>query len=143
MIILKSTFELLSRGISTTCFECGGILGSNKNEVIDNVVIDTVSHKSGKKCSYAPNVEFFNECILKWQNQSIRFLGIFHTHFMGVKTLSMADKKYIETIMTAMPEEVDYLYFPIFVLPQKEFSGYIARRNLGGIKILVDDVIIE
>lgn len=143
MIILKNTLELLNKSIGDIRFECGGILGSSRNGIIDNIVLDNTGHQNEPRCSYTPNVEFLNGCILRWQHESIRFLGVFHTHFAGVKTLSEADKKYIKAIMNAMPEEIEYLYFPIFVLPERKLAGYVAKRNVDDIEIESDDVLIK
>ena len=143
MIMLKSTLELLNKSIKDIRFECGGILGSSQNEIIDNVVFDDIRHQKRIRCSYAPNVEFLNKCILQWQQENIRFWGMFHTHFAGVKTLSEADETYIRIIMNAMPEEIYCLYFPIYVLPERELVGYVAKRTLGDIKIESNYVIIK
>ena len=62
---------------------------------------------------------------------------------MGIKSLSIADKRYIKVIMSSMTKEIEYLYFPIFILPNREFSGYVARKHLNDIQILPDEVIIK
>ena len=143
MIILKSTLELLNKNIKDIRFECGGIIGSSRNEVIDKIVLDKGEHPNIARCSYAPDTAFLNDHILRWQQQGIRFSGVFHTHFVGVKTLSKADEKYIKTIMNAMPKEIKYLYFPIFVLPERQLVGYVAKMNTNGIDIVPDEVFIE
>lgn len=143
MIILKNTLELLNKCIKDIRFECGGILGSSQNRIIDNVILDNAGNQNGMRCSYAPNVDFLNDCILRWQQENICFWGVFHTHFAGVKTLSEADKKYIKVIMNAMPEEIEYLYFPIFVLPDRKLVGYVAKRSFDDIEIEPDDIFIK
>lgn len=61
--------------------------------------------------------------------QGIHFIGLLHSHFAGVKTLSHADINYIQTIMTQMPDEVSVLYFPLFVFPQRELIAYKAQKG--------------
>ena len=57
----------------------------------------------------------------------IEFLGIFHTHYYGVKTLSDADKDYMRRIMNSMPESIKILYFPVFVFPNNEMVLYAIK----------------
>ncbi len=143
MKISKESFLFIKNNLDNLNFECGGILGSSGNEIMDNVILDEISDSITRRCSYSPNVDFLNSCILQWQSENIRFLGMFHTHFVGVKTLSDADKKYIELIMSAMPDEIEYLYFPVFVLPDRKLCGYVAKKCFNEVRILPDDVIIE
>ena len=51
-------------------------------------------------------------------------------------------KKYICDIMNAMPEEIDVLYFPIFVLPDRKMTCYKAQRNIDNISINTDEITI-
>ncbi len=62
-------------------------------------------------------------------------MGIFHTHFANVSTLSCADIVYIENIMRAMPETVQHLYFPLYLLPSRELVCYQACLKEGLLKI--------
>lgn len=143
MKISKESILFMKKELINFNFECGGILGSSGKEIIDNIILDKASNYIGRRCSYSPNTDYLNKCILQWQNENVRFLGMFHTHFVGVKTMSDADKKYIELIMSAMPEEIGYLYFPIFVLPHGELCGYVAKKVLNGVQIFSDEVIIK
>ena len=91
--------------------EYGGILGG-RNDVITEFVFDKglVNENIG---TYIPNVRFLNDCIDKWQSQNINFYGIIHNHLTEYAELSTEDVKCIEKIMNAMPQYIEYLYFPV------------------------------
>lgn len=143
MRILRSVIDMINYSISGLPPETGGILGSRDNELIDEVVMDTPSPTNTRPCSYYPNVDFLNQNIRSWQNNGVSFAGIFHTHFGGARALSCGDKKYINAIMSAMPKQVEYLYFPVFVLPDREMICYRAVRANGNIDICAENLIFE
>lgn len=105
--------------------ETGGILGGIGGCVTTSVY--DCGKKSADMCSYTPDVDMLNEIISEWQVRGIEFMGIFHSHFFGVKTLSDGDRSYIECIMRNMPASVSRLYFPIIVMPEKVMVGYKAQ----------------
>lgn len=142
MKISIAAFNKLNMLISDEPPEIGGILGSKNDNIITDIIKDEIKKSFQKKCYYEPNVDFLNQHINKWIEQGIAFKGVFHTHFVGVKTLSCADKKYINAIMRNMPEEIIYLYFPIFVLPSRELVCYKAEKSKKEIKIYHEDVVI-
>jgi len=142
MKITKTVLYELNNMISDNPPETGGILGSKYDNIITDVIMDKVNKSSDKICCYEPNVDFLNQHINKWCEKGIDFKGIFHTHFVGVKTLSCADKIYISVIMKNMPAEITYLYFPVFVLPNREFVCYKAEKSDKEIKISCEDVIV-
>ncbi len=125
MKIRLSVLNILYNKISDYPPESGGILGSECDGVISHVVLDC-GNSDFAHCCYAPNSIFLNCEIAKWAERRIEFQGVFHTHFAGVKTLSPADKRYIESIMKAMPSQIRQLYFPIYVLPDRELVVYRA-----------------
>lgn len=129
MRILKSVIDTINNSISDQPSETGGILGGRGNELIDEIVMDSQNPYVSKKCSYSPNIVFLNQNIELWQSNGTAFKGIFHTHYYGIKTLSCGDKKYISEIMRALPECLNYLYFPVFVLPDRELICYKAIRT--------------
>lgn len=143
MRILRSVTDKINDSISGLPPETGGILGSSDNKIIDTVVFDLPAPENTRPCSYFPNVEFLNQNIDQWQNNGISFMGIFHTHFGGVKTLSSGDKKYINAIMCAMPKGINTLYFPLYVLPERELVCYKAERLNGSVEILQDNTVVE
>ena len=118
--------------------EMGGILGQ-KNGVICEYMLDE-GCISSTACSYIPETDKLNKRIAEWELSNISFVGIFHTHFSGVKTLSCGDKKYIEKIMLQMPYNIEELYFPIIVFPQSEIVYYLATKSQN--KILIKETSI-
>ncbi len=120
--------------------ETGGILGSSAGQKIDRVIMDEPHISRGRMCSYSPNVAFLNKNIEIWQNDGIVFQGIFHTHFMNIETLSLADKEYITAIMKAMPNDVEYLYFPVFVLPKRKLISFKAVMKSENVEIYHDEI---
>ena len=142
MRISKAVLQSINEFISDTPPETGGILGSRTHNVVEAVAFDLPNTESTRPCAYFPNVDFLNHTIQLWQEDGIRFLGIFHTHFASVKTLSNGDIQYIRQIMQAMPASIEYLYFPVFVLPDRELVCYRAIRTKDGVKIVREPTII-
>lgn len=143
MRILKSVIDAIDSLVSEQPPETGGILGSHDNELIDELVMDEPNPRTIKNCSYTPNISFLNQNIELWQSNNINFKGLFHTHYYGIKTLSCGDKKYINEIMCGLPKCIQYLYFPIFVLPNRELICYNAIRGNKAILIEEEPLIIE
>lgn len=141
--VKKSAFYKININIPDIPSEIGGIMGSHNNDLIDEIVIDKPDQANARMCSYYPNVDFFNQVIEGWQKNNICFMGIFHTHFFGVTSLSSGDKKYIDAIMKSMPSYIECLYFPIFVLPNRELVCYKAQKRNGTVDVCKEDVYIE
>ena len=140
MRITKRAYDLLDYHISGAPPEMGGILGSIDGKSITHVVVDMNSVISGRCCQYSPNVEYLNNCISSWLQDDIEFKGVFHTHFANVETLSLADENYICKIMKGMPEEIDYLFFPVFILPKRKLICYQAKREERKVNIVREDL---
>ena len=143
MIITQSVIDIINRSVSDVPPETGGILGSSDGKQIDHVVMDMPGTNHLKMCAYYPNVAFLNQTIAQWQDNGVSFMGLFHTHFFGVRTLSIGDRKYIREIMNAMPESVDKLYFPLFVLPEREMVCYKALRTNRSAEVSEEAVIFQ
>ena len=141
MKIYKKLYGYILNNVSKKPPESGGILGK-KNGIVCNVYFDK-GIITEKMCSYEPNVELLNNIIEKWQQENIDFCGIFHTHFYGVKTLSDGDKEYINRIITAMPENINKLYFPIVLPEYNEMVNYMARKKNQTVIINKSDIIVE
>lgn len=137
MKIKKNVIEHICENVAGSSSETGGILGSNDGEIISVVIMDNLSTEICR-CSYTPNIKFFNQRIDKWQKEKKCFMGIFHTHFYNIETLSKEDIKYINAIMKAMPYEVNSLFFPIYTLPQHKMICYEATREENNISIKND-----
>ncbi len=135
MKISKQVFNIIEKSSVDRQSEIGGILGSSNNDVVDDIVIDNAPIETLKACVYYPNIEFFNCKIAEWQKENISFMGMFHTHFAGVKTLSKGDINYINAIMKVMPDFIEFLYFPIYVLPDKKLICYRAIKEFDTVKI--------
>ena len=135
MIITRRILELIDRSVPREHTEAGGILGSRNGEKVDSVVFDIPDCEVPMGCVYSPDVDYLNDRIKQWQHEGIRFMGMFHTHFHGVRTLSCGDKRYIHAIMNAMPVEINRLYFPVYVLPERELVCYIATRSCENVEI--------
>lgn len=142
MKILKSIIDKIDNLVADHPSETGGILGSSNSEYIDEVVMDLPNPYTSRSCSYSPNVAFFNQNIELWQSKDITFKGVFHTHYFGVKSLSCGDKKYITEIMRGLPKCVGYLYFPVFVLPERELICYKAVRTNDSIFIEEEPLVL-
>ena len=140
MRITKEAYEILNNYITGEPPETGGILGSSDDNVITHVVLDKQNALSVRCCSYSPNVDYLNGCIINWMRKGIKFMGVFHTHFAGVATLSEADKIYINSIMTAMPREITFLMFPVFVLPERKLICYRAEREKNLVNIIKENL---
>ena len=120
--------------------EIGGILGSSKNGIITDMVADLPDNVVGCKFEYSPNIDFLNTQIENWAENDIDFFGIFHTHFSGSKNLSDADIAYINAIMNASKEFVEYLYFPLFTQPDNELTAYKAYFKDGEVVVDKDEL---
>ncbi len=120
--------------------ESGGIIGT-ENGIVTKVIFDDgkdVNHP----CMYAPDTQMLNNSIEKWQEENVDFAGLFHTHFGGAGSLSDTDKAYIKTIISAMPEDTGYLYFPIVCIPECNITAFKASLNGGELMIVHEDVTI-
>lgn len=138
MKIQASLLEQMIQDIPDTPPETGGILGG-RDDVVTVYSLDK-GLLTCAPCCYAPDTARLNGIISEWQSRGISFLGIFHTHFYGVESLSKGDKAYIARIMEAMPPCILSLYFPVVVLPSKELVVYKAVRSNGKIDIVADNL---
>ncbi len=139
MTICQNVYFKLKKYVPDDPPEMGGLFGG-RNGVITSVAFDQGVSRS--MCSYTPDVNRMNAVIEKWNLKGMEFLGIFHTHFLGVRTLSEADKKYIKQILNAMPEYIVQLYFPIMVLPERDLIPYVAISQKPDVLIQKEELII-
>lgn len=141
MQILKEVYDSILDSVDGITVEVGGILGGTDGIItchyFDKGII------SEKPCTYTPNVSLLNEIIEKWSNESIDFLGIYHTHFNDVETLSCGDKTYIERIVLSMPAAIDHLCFPVVTLPTRGMVCYEAINEYGYVQIIKDELIVK
>ncbi len=139
MKITEAIINYLNEHINENPPETGGILGSVDGEIISKVIVD-IPKGAQYNCCYFPNVNFLNSCLEQWSKERVYFNGMFHTHFANVKTHSEGDISYITTIINAMPYGIEELYFPIYVLPNRELICYKAKKNQSKIDISKEDV---
>lgn len=142
MKIRQEVYDKISAVANSMNLEIGGILGSSKNGIVTDMVADLPDNAVGCKFDYSPNIDFLNTQIENWSENNIDFLGLFHTHFSGSKNLSDADVEYIKAIMNASKGIVEYLYFPLFTLPDNELTVYKAYFNDADIAVDKDELII-
>lgn len=121
--------------------ETGGILGSHDG-IICKYQFDEGYH-SHRMCTYIPNTQLLNDSIREWKRRDIDLAGMYHTHYFGVETLSQTDIDYIKKIMDSMPDQVNCLFFPLIVMPERKMVGYIARRSEDGITIQKEHIICQ
>lgn len=142
MKIRQKVIDNIAAVANSINLEIGGILGSSKDGVITDMIEDLPLNKVGCKFDYSPNIDFLNMKIEIWAENDIEFMGIFHTHFSGSKNLSDADIEYIKEIMLSSKGIVEYLYFPLFTLPDNELTVYKAYFNNANIVVDKDELII-
>ncbi len=140
MKISKNMYDFICSNINEYNFEIGGILGSSSDGVIINIVLDKPIEKQRCKFKYTPNVTYLNNIIEEWAKNNISFSGIFHTHFSGSRNLSSVDKDYIKLIMTVAKDYADYLFFPIFTLPDEVLTIYKCGIKENELIITVDNI---
>lgn len=121
--------------------ETGGILGGRKGIVTEEYFDRGM--QSDRMCSYIPNIRELNKVIRHWQMEDIVFMGIYHTHFWNVQTLSETDKEYINKILGNMPPELKKLYFPVIVMPDKKMIGYSAERIQEKLVVVKEEIVIN
>ena len=142
MIITNKAYKQICEIANSNSNEIGGILGSAKDLTVTDAVADTTNTDKTCKFIYEPNVDYLNEIIEEWCSKNISFVGIFHTHFCGSKSLSSADREYIRIIMNILKTEVDFLYFPIYTLPNQILNVHKAFFENGELIISTDELII-
>ena len=118
--------------------ECGGIIGSENGRIITHLMFDRCLDVN-EGIVYIPNTQFLNKTIKEWNACGIEFLGIFHTHAPQWPALSNGDKVYIVDILSAMPPDIQFLYFPL-IFKKKKMKNYIAKRNGKAVNIVDDDI---
>ena len=129
MKILQKTYDQIIFESRKIPYETGGILGGANGVITISQFDDGLP--STRMCSYIPNTRKLNLTIKKWQQSNITFMGIYHTHFWNVETLSVNDEAYINKIMYCMPGVIEQLYFPLVVMPNPKLVSYTAKKVSG------------
>ena len=138
MKIIQNAMNEIMFNVNGFTNEIGGILGGY-DEVITRIVLD-VDMKGNTPFKYVQNVSMLNRCISSWNEQKIKFYGIFHTHFND-RRLSKNDRNYIVNIMNQNSDNIKKLYFPIIVLPEMKMYVYKAEKKRNKqIEIVTDKI---
>lgn len=140
MRIFRSVFDEIINIVIKTPQEFGGIIGGEM-DIVKNHYLD-IGMNSDRTCSYTPNVSLLNDIISEWATEGIQFMGIYHTHFFNVPTLSNSDIRYINRILLSMPTEIDLLYFPLVVFPSRTMVCYKAIKEAGSVEICNDNIVL-
>lgn len=140
MVIEKEIYQKILSTFPSVPPEGGCILGANGD------VVCLFEYDSGfprlDMAVYMPNVEFLNHVIQQWASKGTQFYGLAHSHPYGQQSLSSSDISYINTIMQAMPANIEKLYFPL-VFPGEEIISFVATRHQDKIDILPDNIKIK
>jgi len=134
MKIKRELYHILIETSPVVPPETGGLLGGQNNIVTVYVADQGIGDGFNR---YVPNVDALNSVIMKWNQQEIDFLGLYHTHYLGGYGLSDGDILYIKAILMAMPERVQRLYFPL-VFPSDQMLCFTAERKDNGVYISED-----
>lgn len=140
MHIYRNVFNEIINTPLETPQEIGGIIGGNEG-IVTKYYMD-YGMCSEKACRYIPNVSLLNSVIAEWADEGTQFMGIYHTHFFDVQTLSDGDIQYIKKILLGMPTYIDSLYFPLLVLPKRTMVCFKAIKNSGSVEIHNDSLIL-
>lgn len=126
MIVKREIIDKIANAAKGQKSEIGGILGSRQDGTVTEIAVDLPNERTLCRFEYYPDVAFLNSKIEEWASRDIDFIGIFHTHFGGSKSLSKGDEVYIKAIMECAKNISDCLLFPIFTLPDNEMTVYKA-----------------
>ena len=124
MKIQKKVYQDLMQQLCTGAArrEVGGILGGSGG-CVTTFFLDC-NALSSHPCCYVPDVARLNAVIQAWDQDSIRFMAVFHTH-READTLSPQDKCYIQTILAAAARaNITTVYFPVISLEKGTMEVY-------------------
>lgn len=139
MKIFPHIYEQLLASVRPCPPESGGILGG-QDGIVTCFFLDRGLDNFNRDSIYSPDIGLLNHTIAFWQEKGIEFYGLFHTHARHEGRLSPQDIRYIRTIVKALPEKTEPLYFPV-VFPGEKMIGYCARRYDGDV-VVADDKIV-
>ena len=106
----------------TAAREVGGILGGSGG-CVTTFFLDC-NALSSHPCCYVPDVAKLNVVIQAWDQGSILFMGVFHTHYHA-DSLSTQDQRYAQVILGAAARaEIRTVYFPVISLEKGRMAVY-------------------
>lgn len=118
--------------------ETGGIIGGT-NGIVTEFIFDA-GIADLTRAVYTPDVNRLNECIRKWANGGIEWMGMLHSHPIGQERLSSDDLVYVEKVLSALPLSHRKLYFPIIVPRSKLIPYYAYKRKALPVKIVKESL---
>ena len=139
MQVTKSVYDKLLT-LPAAPPEMGGIIGGSGG-VVSELFLDRGAARYDRAI-YTPDTKRLNEQIRRWGRAGIAFMGVFHTHPAWEDELSQADEDYIRRIMSAMPDRVERLHFPL-VLPGKAINWYSGQKIGTTLNIQLERVQIQ
>ena len=114
--VIKNIFSTI--GIHTP--ESGGILGSNRENIITHFEFD--KYNVGNKNSYIPNIQYLNNIITNiWSSNNIKFCGLIHSHPVLYSHPSRGDIEYGKVVIEAF-EYLNKIYLPILGIENKNLN---------------------
>lgn len=140
MLMFRSVFDEIVNVTIDAPPEIGGIIGGDR-DIVKKHYLD-IGVTSDRACSYTPNVTLLNTIISEWATEGIQFMGIYHTHFYDVQTLSEGDIRYINKILLSMPAGIELLNFPLVVFPSRIMVCFKAIKKSGIVEICKDDLVL-
>lgn len=124
MKIQKKVYQDLMQQLctGTAAREVGGILGGSGG-CVTTFFLDC-NALSSHPCCYVPDVAKLNVVIQAWDQGSILFMGVFHTHYHA-DSLSTQDQRYAQVILGAAARaEIRTVYFPVISLEKGRMAVY-------------------
>lgn len=124
MKIQKKVYQDLMQQLCTGAArrEVGGILGGSGG-CVTTFFLDC-NALSSHPCCYVPDVAKLNVVIQAWDQGSILFMGVFHTHYHA-DSLSTQDQRYAQVILGAAARaEIRTVYFPVISLEKGRMAVY-------------------
>lgn len=135
--IYRKTYDDFITTVSQLPIESGGIIGAVDN-VVCSYFVDNTNYNSD---TYKPNADLLNDKIQQWQKSDIEFFGIFHTHPVSVKELSVPDKQSITLLMNQLTDSSKILFFPL-VFQDKTMVVFKAEVANGNVVIKKSKIVI-
>ena len=124
MKIQKKVYQDLMQQLCTGAArrEVGGIIGGCGG-CVTAFFLDC-NTLSSHPCCYMPDVAKLNTVIQAWNQDSILFMGVFHTHYHA-DSLSSQDQRYAQAILAAAARaEIRTVYFPVISLEKGRMAIY-------------------
>lgn len=143
MVMKEAAFRAMLEVCPSAPPEVGGLLGSTEKGVVDWICFDAGAPRKDRN-QYVPDTGILNAVLTAWEDEGIRFVGIWHTHpaAQAGLGLSVDDRSYIAKIQQAMPEKVAGLNFPVVIPENQTMEVFWARKGEAGIVIEPEALVV-